>query len=147
MLQKDPEEKQPSRNVKEGKWRDEDVRYRTDRIIVKFKPIPPDSEAPDSEDLIRKLDARLAEGEISEETYREIKARYHAIPDSEATIESVTDAVLQAIPKGAVLRLPRATGRALLSVDPSADIPSLAEKLSKRDDLEYAEPDVVDSEA
>ncbi len=108
QLPNDPQEKQPGRNVREGKWKGKDVRYRTNRIIVKFKPIS---------------------------------------PDSEATIESVTEAVLRAIPKGAVLRLPRATGRALFSVDPSADIPSLAEELSKRDDLEYAEPDVVDSEA
>lgn len=33
------------------------------------------------EDLLRKLEARLAEGEISEETYREIKARYDAMPE------------------------------------------------------------------
>ncbi|MFQ5908494.1 MAG: SHOCT domain-containing protein [Thermoplasmata archaeon] len=32
------------------------------------------------EDLLRKLEERLAEGEISEETYREIKARYDAMP-------------------------------------------------------------------
>ncbi len=31
------------------------------------------------EDLLRKLEERLAEGEISEETYREIKARYDAM--------------------------------------------------------------------
>ncbi len=33
------------------------------------------------EDLLRKLEARLADGEISEETYREIKARYDAMPE------------------------------------------------------------------
>ncbi|MFQ5553133.1 MAG: hypothetical protein ACE5EW_05385 [Thermoplasmata archaeon] len=35
------------------------------------------------EDLLRKLEGRLAEGEISEETYREIKARYDAMPEVE----------------------------------------------------------------
>jgi cytoskeletal protein CcmA (bactofilin family) len=33
------------------------------------------------EDLLRKLEARLAEGAISEETYREIKARYDGMPE------------------------------------------------------------------
>ncbi len=32
-------------------------------------------------DMLRKLEARLADGEISEETYREIKARYDAMPE------------------------------------------------------------------
>lgn len=33
------------------------------------------------EELLRRLEERLARGEISEETYREIKARYDALPD------------------------------------------------------------------
>ena len=36
------------------------------------------------EELLRKLEARLADGEISEETYREIKARYDAMPEEPA---------------------------------------------------------------
>ncbi|MFQ6013105.1 MAG: hypothetical protein ACE5LS_05625 [Thermoplasmata archaeon] len=40
------------------------------------------------EDLLRKLEQRLAEGEISEETYREIKARYDAMTEAEPEEEA-----------------------------------------------------------
>jgi thermitase len=64
-----------------------------------------------------------------------------------ASFESVYSEVAEAIPGGELLQTPSPAGRVVASVDPSTDIPALAAELSSRDDVEWAEPDVVDSAA
>ena len=80
----------------------------TTRVIVKFKPIP---------------------------------------EDSDDTIESLCEEIRSAIPKGELIRRPSASGRAVFSVDPGVDVVQLAHELSKQNTIDYAEPDIVDSEA
>ena len=92
----------------EGQWRGQRIRYRQDRIIVKFKSIP---------------------------------------EDSDTTLESVTNRVLNAIPQCTVTRPARKTGRALFSCDASAELLQVCEQLSELDEVEYAEPDIIDSAA
>lgn len=67
--------------------------------------------------------------------------------DSARSFEELYYDVAQAIPGGELMQAPSPTGRILCSVQPSTDIPALAEELSARDDVEWAEPDVVDSAA
>jgi subtilisin family serine protease len=64
-----------------------------------------------------------------------------------ASFDELYSDVSAAIPGGELLQSPSATGRIVASVDPSTDIPALAAELSSRDDVEWAEPDVVDSAA
>lgn len=74
-----------------------------------------------------------------------IKAR--APEDSATTFDEIYYGIAQDIPGGELLQPPSPTGRMLCSVAPSTDIPGLAAELSSRDDVEWAEPDVVDSAA
>ena len=97
-----------SLGIDEGTWNRESIRFRSNRVIVKFRPIA---------------------------------------EDSSETVESLCDDVASAIPGGTLIRPPRATGRAIFAVESGASIPRLAHELSNRDDVEYAEPDVVDSAA
>lgn len=62
-----------------------------------------------------------------------------------ASFEDLYAGVAEAVPGGDLVQAPSPTGRVVLSVDASADIPALAQELSSRDDVEWAEPDVVDS--
>lgn len=94
MLPKASQDEEPS-----------DTSDRTQRLIVKFKPIP---------------------------------------PDSDTTLASIVEEVQRAIPNGELLRPPRASGRALFAVESDVDVAQLAEELSLRDDIEYAEADVAD---
>jgi thermitase len=68
-------------------------------------------------------------------------------PPAEETIsfEQLYSDVAEAVPGGELMQAPSPTGRVVMSVDPATDIPALAEELSSRDDVEWAEPDVVDS--
>ena len=47
------------------------------------------------------------------------------------------------ISKSQILRYPKKTSLLVLKVPDSSDIPKLAEEISKRDDVEYAEPDFI----
>ncbi len=58
--------------------------------------------------------------------------------------EALVSAVSEAIPDGRVLDPPRGEGRVVFAVEPGTDVVELAQRLSERDDVEWAEPDVVD---
>jgi thermitase len=91
----------------------------------------------------------IAEGEWQDRAarYRRnrlvVKFKPPAGDDVAAVARAAAD-VSAAIPGGAVVRAPSHTGRAVFSVDPSADVIALAKEISARDDVEYAEPDIVD---
>ena len=55
--------------------------------------------------------------------------------------------ILDTVPGSVCVRTPSRSGRALISVPENMDVPALAAELARRDDLDYAEPDVVDTEA
>ena len=61
------------------------------------------------------------------------------------SFEDLYEGVAGAVPGGELVEPPSPTGRVVLSVEAAADIPALAQELSARDDVEWAEPDVVDS--
>lgn len=65
---------------------------------------------------------------------------------SKEMLDQSCRAVLELIPKGALVRPPGRTGRAVFSVDPNADLHRIVQEISGRDDVEYAEPDVTDTE-
>ena len=67
--------------------------------------------------------------------------------DASASLADIYYDVAKDIPGGELRQAPSPTGRIVCSVDPSTDIPDLAAKLSARDDVEWAEPDVLDSAA
>jgi hypothetical protein len=77
-----------------------------------------------------------------------IIVKFKPVPeDAERTARSLVDDVSSALPDGALIRPLRGSGRAVFALDPGASVGRLAERISKRDDVEYAEPDVVDSAA
>ena len=79
---------------------------------------------------------------------RRIIVKFKAPPaDSDVKLDDMLQSVAEQIPGGRVLRRPKASGRALFYVGPEGDVLKLATELSKRDDVEYAEPDVMDREA
>ena len=66
-------------------------------------------------------------------------------PDSDRTSKSMTDEIASELPGGRVKRYPKATGRAVIFFDPSEDIFDVIKRISAREDIEYAEPDIVDT--
>ena len=108
MLPKEPSDQIQGSNVKSGRWKGKPCNYRSNRVIVKLKP-------------------------VAEETTE--------------SIDNVCNSIAHDIPSGHVFRSPKASGRVVYSVDPSADIPNLAKQLARREDVEYAEPDVIDQPA
>lgn len=71
------------------------------------------------------------------------KAAEPGVPDRD--IRSLAEQISRELPGGRVKRDPRPTGRALLIFDPKLDVLEVARRLSARPEVEYAEPDVVDS--
>jgi subtilisin family serine protease len=68
-------------------------------------------------------------------------------PPAEETSEAVQSAcrrVADAIPDGAMLRRPGKRGRVLYAVAENEDVVAVARKITRLDEVEYAEPDVVD---
>lgn len=57
---------------------------------------------------------------------------------------ALVSAISEEIPDGRVLDPPRGAGRVVFAVEPGTDVAELAKRLSERDDVEWAEPDVVD---
>lgn len=95
---------------------------------------------------------RIAEGQWQGKPIRYFKDRmivkFNPIPEmSAATLENLSNRVLAAIPQAALVRQSEKRGRAVFAVAPSTDVLRVAQELSQRDDIEYAEPDVVDAEA
>jgi len=66
-------------------------------------------------------------------------------PDT--SLDQLMQGVVAAIPGGQLIRLSQKSGRAVFAVAASTDIIALATALSAREDVEYAEPDLVDSTA
>jgi len=64
--------------------------------------------------------------------------------DAATSFEDVYYNVARDIPGGELIQSPSPTGRMVCSVEPSTDIAQLAADLSARDDVDWAEPDVVD---
>lgn len=67
--------------------------------------------------------------------------------DSDVSLDDRVQAVVADIPGGRLMRRPKASGRAVFHIGPQEDVLKLATRLSKRDDVEYAEPDIMDREA
>ena len=67
--------------------------------------------------------------------------------DSARSLDDVFADVAADIPGGEPRQPPSPTGRLVASVDPGTDVLELAARLSARDDVEWAEPDVVDRAA
>jgi hypothetical protein len=67
--------------------------------------------------------------------------------DASQSFERRYNSIQQEIPGGELLQPPSPTGRIVCAVEPSTDIPELAAALSARDDVAWAEPDVVDRAA
>jgi hypothetical protein len=68
-------------------------------------------------------------------------------PPAEETTEAVQSAcrrISDAIPDGAMLRRPGKRGRVLYAVGDKEDVVAVARKITRLDEVEYAEPDVVD---
>ena len=63
------------------------------------------------------------------------------------TLEQLAESIIAVIPDGRLIRLSLRSGRAIFGVAPTADIIELADALSARDEVDYAEPDLVDSTA
>ncbi len=77
-----------------------------------------------------------------------IIVKFKPVPEgAETTAQELVESVRRAIPNGVLLRPPKATGRVLYGVDPATDVIALANELSQRPDVEYAEPDVIDHAA
>ncbi len=86
----------------------QNARYRKNRIIVKFKPLP---------------------------------------SNTKTTLDSLANTISKQISGGELVRPPSKSGRAVFTVDKDTDIKALAATLSKRREVHYAEPDIVDSDA
>jgi subtilisin family serine protease len=67
--------------------------------------------------------------------------------DSARTFDDVYYDVVQDIPGGELRRPPSPTGRMVCNIAEEADPVEVAARLAERDDVEWAEPDVVDSAA
>lgn len=65
----------------------------------------------------------------------------------EAALKVACDAVCEQLPGGRVLRRPSRTARAVMGVKQGESVTKLAREISKRDDVVYAEPDLIDHAA
>lgn len=92
--------------IRDGVWKGDMIRYRTDRLVVKISSVA----------------ARLKS-------------------DPNMLIQGILDEV----PGATCLRGPGRTGRMVISLPIGTDALSVASQLDSRDDVEYAEPDIVDT--
>lgn len=65
---------------------------------------------------------------------------------SNMSAEKCLQAVIDATPGASCLRGPSRTGRAVIALPVDANVLRVAEDLDARDDVAYAEPDLIDSE-
>jgi subtilisin family serine protease len=84
------------------------------------------------------------EGEQAQIYTDRIVVKLARAPGEQESVESIASDISEGIPGGQVSGRPSATGRIVFSVEPGTDIGELARRLSERDDIEWAEPDVVD---
>ena len=99
---------QGDRTIQKGTWKGRPIRYRSNRIIVKFNP---------------------------------------AVQNADTSLDQLIETIAAIIPGGQLIRLSQKSGRAIFGVASTVDIIELANVLSARDDVDYAEPDLVDSTA
>src|SRR5262245_11068450 len=92
-------------NARESEWKGKRVLHVANRLIVKFKPLP---------------------------------------ANSDRSAADIVESVRKQLPMASVLRSPKASGRVLFGIAPNADVVKLAEEISKRQAVEYADPDVID---
>lgn len=97
-------------------------------------------------------DKRIKEGEWKRKRIRyltgQVVVKFKPRPeDSAQAVKNLCEEIAKSLPKGTVKRFPRATGRAVFTFDSKESVFQLAKELSKRDDVAYAEPDIVDSAA
>ena len=64
--------------------------------------------------------------------------------DAPRTLEDVARDVCAALPGGRLVRGPGATGRAVFSVEAQTDLGRLADEVSRRADVDWAETDSID---
>ena len=62
-----------------------------------------------------------------------------------SSAKSMSDAIAAEVPGGRVKRYPRPTGRALIAFDPKENVLEVAKRLAERNDIEYVEPNMLDS--
>ncbi|MCE5333381.1 MAG: S8 family serine peptidase [Desulfobacteraceae bacterium] len=55
----------------------------------------------------------------------------------------ICDAILKTLPDARILRYPKRSRVAVFRVPEGSDIPALAQRIAQRDDVRYAEPDIV----
>lgn len=99
--------------------------------------------------------SRTKDSGIQQGTWRDKRIRYYsgrvivkfkAQPqDSTQTARTMSESVAAEISGARVKRYARATGRAVISFDPKQDVVDVAGKLANRPEVEYVEPDVVDT--
>ena len=76
----------------------------------------------------------------------EVIVKFKAPPrDAERSAKTMTDDVARELPRGRVKRYPRPTGRAVLAFDPKEPVPDVVKRLSARQDVDYVEPNMVDT--
>jgi thermitase len=64
--------------------------------------------------------------------------------ETSAAVQSVCRRVCEAIPDGAMLRRPGKRGRVVYAIGEKEDVVAVARKITRLDEVEYAEPDVID---
>src|SRR4051812_21037201 len=72
-----------------------------------------------------------------------VKLRPRTDLDAVAAVQEIASA----LPAGRVVRTPSRTGRIVYEIAPDAEVTAVAAELAGRDDVEYAEPDVIDHAA
>jgi hypothetical protein len=92
----------------------------------------------------------IQEGKWKDKSIRYLSGRvivkFKAQPtDSTQTARSLSDSIAAEVTGSRVKRYPRATGRAVITFDPGQDLFDVIGKLANRPEVEYVEPDVVDT--
>jgi hypothetical protein len=87
-------------------WKNRNIRYRTDRLVVKLSPAA----------------AKLVADPVM-----------------------LLQAILDAVPGATCLRGPGRSGRVVIGVPDGTDVLAVTSQLDYRDDVEYAEPDIIDA--
>ncbi len=105
--------------------------------------------------LSKEQGSKSTDDHIKQGEWKKKKIRYYAgrvivklkppASDSDKSAASLCDELAASLPSGRVRRYAKATGRTVLYFDAKSSVTTIARQLSERADVEYAEPDVVDS--
>lgn len=103
---------------------------------------------PEEEERGRAVAEGTWEGESVRFLPRRLIVKLNPLPeDTETSLTALGESVAAELPGGRIVRPPRHTRRVVVEVAAEEDVMSLAAQVSGRDDVEYAEPDVVDRAA